>query len=145
MSDQGEGELVPFPPLPAAPPPPRFPSDPRQRTRNRIVGAISSQISEGEMQLVADTGTTGYPASAVNLGQIKDALENALEHFSMATLQARWESDVRSFVLSVLHAWVQRAKHRKADLFDKGIAIQIETQDDHGYYRYRFDVFPGQG
>src|SRR5438045_2463439 len=145
MSDQDEGELVPFPPLPPAPLPPRFPPDPRQRTRNRIVGAMSSQLSEGEMQLAADTGATGYPASGVNLGRIKDALENALERFSMATLQARWESDVRSFVLSVLHAWVQRAKHKKADVRDKGIAIEIETQDDHGYYHYCFDVFPGQG
>jgi hypothetical protein len=145
MSDQDEGELVPFPPLPSAPLPPRFPPDPRQRARNRIIGAISSQLSEGEMQLAADIGVTGYPASGVNLGQIKDALEDALERFSMATLQARWESDVRSFIFSVLHAWVQRAKHMKADLCDKGIAIEIETQDDHGYYHYRFDVFPGRG
>jgi hypothetical protein len=144
MSDQDEGEIVPFPPLPPAPLPPRFPPDPRQRKRNRIVGAISS-LSEGEMQLAADIGVTGYPASCVNLGQIKDALEDALERFGMTTLQTRWESDVRSFVLSVLLAWVQRAKHMKADLCDKGIAIEIETQDDHGYYHYHFDVFPGQG
>lgn len=145
MSDPDEGELVPFPPLPPVPLPPRFPPDPRQRTRNRIVGAIASQLSEGEMQLATDTSATGYPASGVNLGHIKDALENALERFGRASLQARWESDVRSFVLSVLHAWVQRAKYIQADLCDSGIAIEIEAQDDHGYYHYRFDVFPSHG
>jgi hypothetical protein len=92
----------------------RFPPDPRQRTRNRIVGAISSQLSEGEMQLAADTGVTGYPASSVNVGRIKDALEEALQRLGMAILQARWETDVRGFVLSILHAWLQRAKHMKA-------------------------------
>jgi hypothetical protein len=97
------------------------------------------------MQLAADTGATGYPASGVNLGHIKDALEDALERFSRTSLQARWESDVRRFVLSVLHAWVQRAKYIQADLCDSGIAIEIEAQDDHGYYHYRFDVFPGHG
>src|SRR5207253_926466 len=51
MSDQGEVEIVPFPPLPAPPLPPRFPPDPRQRARNLIVGAISSQLSEGGMQI----------------------------------------------------------------------------------------------
>lgn len=145
MSDQAEGELVRFPPLPHAPLPPRLPPDPRKRDRNRIVGAISSQLSEGEMQVTLDAGVTGYPASCVNLGQLKDALENALERFSIANLQARWESDVRSFVFSVLRAWVQRAKHVKADLCDEGIAIEIETQDDLGYYHYSFDVFPGRG
>ena len=40
---------------------------------------------------------------------------------------------------------VQPVKHMKADLCDKGIAIEIETQDDHGYYHYRLDVFPGRG
>lgn len=97
------------------------------------------------MQLVADTGATGYPASGVNLGRIKDTLEDALERLGMATLQDRWESDVRGFVLAILHGWVQRAKHMKADLRDKGIAIEIETQDDYAYYHYRFDVFAGQG
>ena len=140
MSDQDAGEVVPFPPLPAAPFPPRFPPDPRQRTRNRIVGAISSQLSDGETELVADTGVTGYPASGVNLGRIKDVLEEALGRFGRAALQDRWERDVQGFVLSVLHAWVQRAKHVKADLRDNGVVIEIETQDDHGFYHYRFDV-----
>jgi hypothetical protein len=53
MTDQDEGELVPFPPLPSAPLPPRFPPDPRQRTRNRIVGAISSQLSDSGFAVLA--------------------------------------------------------------------------------------------
>lgn len=144
MSNTDEGEILQFPPMPKVPLPPRFPPDPRQRGRDRIVGGLAFQLSEGGMELASGASVEGYPASAVNLGQLKQALEDALSRFAMEQVRARWEQDVRTFVLAIVGAWTQRAKSWGAELRDNGIAIDLETQDDHGYYLYRFDVFPGR-
>ncbi len=95
------------------------------------------------MHLGTDAGASGYPAAAVNLGQLKDALEGALQRFDMDTVRARWETDVGSFVHQVLTTWVQRIKEMQLEPDGTGIAITLTTQDDRGYYRYSFDVFPG--
>ncbi|HLM75045.1 MAG TPA: hypothetical protein VK459_20185 [Polyangiaceae bacterium] len=43
-----------------------------------------------------------------------------------------------------ISSWVQRYKRLKIERAGDGLRIEIETQDDHGYYVYRFDVFPGR-
>jgi hypothetical protein len=40
--------------------------------------------------------------------------------------------------------WIQRCKSVDFDLAGNGIRLNIETQDDRGYYRYELDVFPGR-
>jgi hypothetical protein len=47
-------------------------------------------------------------------------------------------------MLRLLRAWVQRYKHAKIRRREQGVRVEFETQDDHGYYVYGFDVFPGQ-
>jgi hypothetical protein len=40
--------------------------------------------------------------------------------------------------------WVQRCKHVQLRRRETGIEVDFETQDDFGYYRYRFDIFAGR-
>jgi hypothetical protein len=40
---------------------------------------------------------------------------------------------------------VQRCKRMRIERHQTGVRIELETQDDHGYYEYRFDVFPRRG
>ena len=87
---------------------------------------------------------SGFPASAVDLGALKDALEGGIARFAFSHLRERWDEDVRSWMQQDVHAWVQRCKLSRIRLFDQGIDVSLETQDDHGYYHYRFDVFWGR-
>ena len=44
---------------------------------------------------------------------------------------------------SAILTWVQRCKEMHFELEDNGIRVEILTQDDRGYYRYEFNLFPG--
>jgi hypothetical protein len=61
----------------------------------------------------------------------------------MTQVKGRWD-EIRQWFLHVLRAWVQRYKSVKIEPRADGIRVEIETQDDHGYYHYGFDVFPGR-
>ena len=41
--------------------------------------------------------------------------------------------------------WIQRTKQLTMKLCPTGIAVEIETQDDLGYYRYCFDIMLREG
>ena len=41
----------------------------------------------------------------------------------------------------LLRSWVQRCKLVKIERQELGIRVELDTQDDHGYYTYGFDVF----
>ncbi|MCC6810752.1 MAG: hypothetical protein IT381_25205 [Deltaproteobacteria bacterium] len=75
---------------------------------------------------------------------MKDALEHGIRQFTKAQLRARWEDDVRDWMHEVLRAWVQRCNQRTLECLENGVHVELETQDDRGYYRYVFDVFPGR-
>jgi hypothetical protein len=136
--------VVRFPPLPPVPTPPSFPVDPRQQGAARIFARLGSALEGAD--LVASTAnlSSGFPAASVDLARLKDALEAGLAGFNAEQLAARWEVDVRDWVHSVLFRWVQRCKQITARLAPNGIAIELQSQDDRGYYTYRFDVFPGR-
>lgn len=119
------------------PEPPVVGPDPRQTVFQGIVGALSD-ATRGRVQ--ATNTTTGFPASAPSLGEIKDAHERALTRFDMGVVQDRWDKDVGDWLRESLVRWIQRTKSLSTDLRPKGIAVEIETQDDHGYYRYSFDL-----
>lgn len=40
---------------------------------------------------------------------------------------------------------MQRHKKMKPSRFATGIRVELQTQDDLGYYDYAFDVFPCRG
>ena len=62
--------------------------------------------------------------------------------FSPEQRDARWNDELFPWILRVLATWVQRRKHVAIERVAEGIHIELETQDDLGYYRYMFDVFP---
>jgi hypothetical protein len=133
---------VRFPPLPRLPTPPRLPGDPRQRQATRIIGTLA-RLAEPTMQLAGPNFVTGFHASALDLGRLQAALARGIARFDMAQITERWD-EVLAWMRSVLRAWVQRYKHLKIERRDLGIRVEIQTQDDHGYYEYGFDVFPGR-
>jgi hypothetical protein len=92
---------------------------------------------------VANT-QVGFPASAVDLGRLKDALETGLAAFDMRELRRRWRVDLGDWTRRLILAWTQRCKLLKMRVRARGISVEIETQDDAGYYTYSFDVFPGR-
>lgn len=135
-------EVLQFPPMPPMPEPPEVPLDERQRTYYHVTGALMRQLINGEP---AFTDTThGFRASAVDLGAIQDIIDDALAAFDMKRLRERWDVDVRKWIGHTIVTWIQRCKYVHFNLAENGVHITIETQDDHGYYQYELDVFPGR-
>ena len=93
--------LVHFPPLPPLPEPRRVGDDPRQRTMQRVTANLSRLLAD-EMRLQTANTTTGFFASAVDLGRLKTALEDGLQRFDIDTIRARWEVDVRDWIADLV-------------------------------------------
>ncbi len=93
------------------------------------------------MRLAGPNFTGGFHASAVDLGRLQAALTRGVARLDSAQLEARWD-DVFKWMMKVLRAWVQRYKSVHIKRSDAGVRVEIQTQDDHGYYSYGFDVFP---
>lgn len=85
--------------------------------------------------------SSGFHASAVDLGRLQSTLQRGLTRFDQVQLEARWE-EIFDWIRRVLRSWVQRCKSMRIERHDDAIYIELETQDDRGYYSYAFDVFP---
>ncbi len=144
MAADRSDNVVRFPPLPPVPAPPSFPPDARQRAAARIIGNLTGLMESAGGVAAGANLTSGFPAASVDLARLQAALEKGLSAFSMEQLTARWDEDVRGWVHATLHAWIQRCKQHTVRLAANGVAIELQTQDDLGYYEYRFDVFPGR-
>ena len=132
------GRVVSFPPLPRIPAPPVLPDDPRQRRAGHILGKIAD-VARTSMEVADPNLVRGFHASAVDLGRLQDALRRGVRRFDDAQLEARW-LDILAWIRRVIAQWVQRYKRLKIERHPGGVHVEIETQDDHGYYRYEFDV-----
>jgi hypothetical protein len=129
-----------FPPLPPIPPAPPQPLDERQAKTNQIVGGLADAV-KGEMRLAGPNLTAGFCASSVDLGRLQAELAQGIARLNAAQIEERWD-EVFSWMRRLLRSWVQRCKHMKIERQERGIRVEFETQDDHGYYNYGFDVFP---
>ena len=136
-------KIVPFPPLPPRPEPPRLPPDERQAAFLRIASVIADVADDGFQVGVANT-VSGFPASAVDVRRLKAALESGIADFTMDLVRQRWDGDVAHWLRRTALSWVQRCKSLRLDKREKGVRVEIETQDDLGYYTYAFDVLPGR-
>jgi len=136
-------KVLRFPALPPVPEPPSLPGDERQRTFQRIAGRLTEKGLPTDGVTAVINTSFGFPASAVDLGALQNMLGHAIAAFDMARVRERWNEDLFAWMRQALMRWIQRCKHLHFDLEENGIRITIETQDDHGYYRYEFDVFPG--
>jgi hypothetical protein len=136
-------EVTPFPPLPRLPKAPRLPADPRQSGSAHTIGAIAG-IAGSEMHIRGPNLSTGFYASAVDIGRLQAALEHGLARFDETLLETRW-NEIFDWIGRVARTWVQRCKGMRIERRQMGIRIELETQDDLGYYEYGFDVFPRRG
>ena len=130
-----------FPPLPKTPAPPQFDLDPRQRRFLKIAAAIVDQLGSSSASFEVQA-MSGFPASAVNVGELKSALEGGMKRLDMRAVRVRWSDDVFDWMRLTIRAWVQRCKMMRLVARRNGVNVKLETQDDLGYYRYEFDVFP---
>jgi hypothetical protein len=137
---QGDSSVARFPPLPAIPPAPQQPPDERQAKAVQVIGGLASAV-ETEMQVAGPNLTTGYYASSVDLGRLQAELGKGVARLTAAQLEERWD-EVFSWMRRLLRSWVQRCKLVKIERQELGIRVELETQDDHGYYKYGFGVFP---
>jgi hypothetical protein len=138
-------DVVRFPPLPPIPSPPAGADpDQRQTTFRHVIAGLSEHLFHNDYASSTASTAYGYRASAVDLGALQKILGEGLGRFSMEQVRQRWDDDVLRWVCAGIRTWVQRCKEMHFELADNGIHISMQTQDDHGYYQYEFDVFPGK-
>lgn len=136
-----ETPIALFPPVPAVPPPPRLGVDTRQASSAKLLGRISALVAPSA-EVGGPNLTTGYHASAVDIGKLQGVLEDGLRRFDDAAVEVRWSDELAPWIRTVLRAWIQRVKMMRVELAGEGIRVELETQDDLGYYSYGFDIFP---
>jgi hypothetical protein len=136
--------IVRFPPLPPIPAPPRTARDERQASFGELVGALAGSLDGAAGAVRVANVSTGFAAAAVDLGALQDMLALAIEQLSMSEVRERWSDDLRTWFARALMTWVQRCKEIRFHVEGTGVRIEMETQDDRGYYRYEFAVFPGR-
>ncbi len=137
---QGNNPVAQFPPLPPIPPPPQRPPDERQAKASQIIGGLAGAL-ETEMRVAGPNLATGYYASSADLGRLQAELAKGVARLTVAQVEERWD-ELSSWMHRFLRSWVQRCKVVTIERQELGVRIEIETQDDHGYYKYGFDVFP---
>ncbi len=135
--------MCPFPPAPRVPLAPNLAEDPRQSGAARVIGAIAG-AAQSAMHVGGPNPSTGFHASAVDVGRLQAILERGLARFDDAQLEARWEG-IFDWIRRVIRSWVQRCKQMRIERRGNGIRIELETQDDLGYYEYGFDVLVDVG
>ncbi len=135
-TENRRGEMVLFPLRLAVPSPPKLPTDKRQARFLQIVENLAAQTG---VAMVSANVTDGFYAASVDLGALQAALLEVLARFSHAQIESRWDQLLPQ-IHATLGAWVQRRKSATIELRANGIHIRFETQDDHGYYHYEFDV-----
>jgi|GEM_PF-1851516 len=132
----------PAPTLRAAPEAPPF-TDPRQAKATRILTNLNAQLPLGAGTSMVNM-TTGMAAADLRVGKLQDLLEAMLVEYDMDTLRTEWTEGVGRAVQGAIEVWVQRLKELELDVRDNGVHVRMQTQDDRGYYRYSFDIFPGR-
>jgi len=83
-------DVAPFPPIPRPPKAPQLPADPRQSSTARIINAIAG-VAESSMGVSGANLSTGFHASAVDVGRLQVALERGLTRFDENQLETRWD------------------------------------------------------
>jgi hypothetical protein len=104
---------------------------------------VSQLQSSANLPVSGPNFANGFSASAVDLGRLQDVLERGLRRFDLASVERRWP-EVERWIHDVLRAWVQRRKVVRIERRERGVRIELTTQDGRGYYDYAFDVFPGR-
>jgi hypothetical protein len=136
--------VIRFPPLPPVPEPFGAKPDDRQRVFQRIAGNLCELASSDSGHIAVANTVRGFRASAVDIGVLQDLLAKAIAELTIEDVRERWSDDLFPWFTRAIMSWVQRCKSIQFSLEGSGVGVELETQDDRGYYRYRFDVFPGR-
>ena len=83
-------------------------------------------------------------AADVRVGALQELLEAMIVEFDMDSLRPEWSEGIQSELMRAIEQWVQRLRELTVELRENGIHVKMQTQDDRGYYRFAFDVFPGR-
>jgi len=105
------------------------------------VGRLTSALSGVEGEIHTAATSTGYPASAVDLGRLQSEIERALTGWPRKEVRARWRDEVFPWISALTRAWVQRRSILTLKRTRTGIRVIIDTKDDRGYYHYVFEAF----
>lgn len=132
--------VVSLPVLPPVPAPPCQSADRRQAQAARVLAGLAGQMGR-EIHLGSANLSSGFPASAVDIGALQSAIGSGVSRLTGEQLRRRWKADVRAWVQRLVLSWVQRVKRLTVTLRARGVHVVIQTQDDRGYYRYELDVF----
>lgn len=84
--------------------------------------------------------STGFPASAVDLGRLQSEMERAFAGWSANEIRSRWREEVFLWIAEFTRRWVQRRSMARITRTRFGFRIVLDTKDDHGYYHYVFEV-----
>ncbi|MBI5533729.1 MAG: hypothetical protein HY898_13495 [Deltaproteobacteria bacterium] len=95
------------------------------------------------MQVAGPNLVHGFHASAVHLGSLQSALARGIARLDRIQVKERWD-EIFEWMQHLIRTWVQRCKMMRVKRRATGIRVELETQDDYGYYTYGFDVFPGR-
>lgn len=93
------------------------------------------------MRVAGPNLTTGFRASSVDLGRLQTELARGIARLDAEQLEERWD-EAFTWMHRFLASWVQRCKRMKIERQELGVRVELETQDDRGYYNYSFYVFP---
>lgn len=114
---------------------PMFGTDPRQA---HLFAYIDEARKDPELADQEYIPMNGFPASAVNLGWLKDAC--------IRMVAEKWGEyggyGLSRLIDAFLSVCIQRLKTAsvRPDAERGTIEVRFETKDDHGYYEYRFAV-----
>jgi hypothetical protein len=109
----------------------------------RIVGALAD-VAKREMRLSGPNLTTGFHASAVDLGRLQAAPTRGTARFDMVQIAERWD-EVRAWMHDILRAWVQRCKKLHVELRESGIRVELEPRMTTGTARTASTSSPTKG
>lgn len=125
---------------PAIPKPPKL-EDPRQGLLRHVAQAFHRAQAD-QVSVSASNTTSGFRASAADLGALQDLIRTGLAGLDEGELDAEWD-EVEKYVKRVVRTWVQRVK--RARVAHEGLKVRVElvTQDDRGFYDYAFEVLLG--
>src|SRR5207249_9630100 len=104
--------------LPAVPDPPSFGPDPRQEMFYTVIGRLVPALSHPESQVRVAATSTGFPASAVDLGRLQTEIERAFAGWSSKEIRSRWRSDVFAWISRFTRTW----RYQKATRCQESLA-----------------------
>lgn len=117
---------------------PAYPPDPRQEHFYKALDSLRKDPSWKEKSVIS---MNGFPASWVDLGYLKAKAELARARH----LRGRSAEFLGAVAEAIVSSCVQRVKFVEAEVRSargrtRALRVSFVAKDDHGYYRYAFEI-----